>query len=123
MCTVSIQCVHLHIGSYLGGVFFFFAYTYIFGLSCLCVCVSVCVCLLFYSSDPECLDILKAGRKRTVCPKWKLLKTDLLELKTIGVLLNDRARQEVSGRRGTEIRFTQCNYVEKNCYFHWEALS
>lgn len=53
----------------------------------LCACgrlgISTSVCLSI-RSDPECLDILKPGSRRTVCPKWKLLKTETLELKTIG---------------------------------------
>ncbi len=43
----------------------------------------VCVCLSIHS-DPERLDILKPGESsRTVCPKWKVLKTEILELKTM----------------------------------------
>lgn len=52
------------------------------GMSCTCVCICV---LRYLYSDPECPDILMQEARGTLCPTWKLLKTEMSGLKTIGV--------------------------------------
>lgn len=90
VCMHRYSCLHLHACNLLVD-FCMYIHLWIGMLLYVCVCVcfcigiNVCVCVcLSIRSDPECLGILKPGSKRTTCPKWKHLKTEMLELKTIG---------------------------------------